>query len=517
MPWSYSSHRQAAQDHLSTLRPRTALDVGVGAGVWQEMYPAAVWTGIEVWEPYVERFGLKARYRMIVGDATEVDLGGPYDVAILGDVLEHTDNPLALYERVRGVASKVIVQVPLGEWPQGEEEGNPYETHRVTLTAEEVQGWPGVDSFVEKDRIGLMFCSGLAPARRRKVAVYCITKNEEQFITRWADSAAQADYRVVVDTGSTDNTVEAARAAGCIVHGITVSPWRFDDARNASLALLPSDADWCIALDADEVLVQGWRSHMDHIPEGVTRPRYRYVWSWTEDGSPGVTYLGDKVHTRHNYRWVHPVHEVLTTSVPELQHNIGLEIHHHPDPTKSRGQYFPLLELAVKERPNDDRNAHYLAREYFFTGQYEKASAEFQRHLALPTALWAAERARSMLYLSRIPGEDRMKWVFSALAADAGRRENWVELAKYWHEQQNWKQCLAAAEHAINLNTPSLDYMTDPEAWGYLPYDLAALAAWYLERPELAMDYGEEAVKLAPNDERLQRNLLWYRGLLEDM
>lgn len=345
-----------------------------------------------------------------------------------------------------------------------------------------------------------------------KIAVYCITKNEEQFIARWAKSAEKADYRVVVDTGSTDNTVQVAQEAGCIVHQIAVTPWRFDDARNASLALVPPDADWCIALDADEVLIPGWRSYMDHVPEGVTRPRYRYTWSWNADGSPGLVYMGDKIHTRFGYRWVHPVHEVLFPTVGEVQGNVGLEIHHHPDGSKPRSQYLPLLELAVQERPNDDRNSHYLAREYFFTGQYEKAAAEFKRHLSLPTAQWQAERARSMLYLSRIPGEDRLKWVFSALAVDQSRRENWVEVAKYWYEQRNWKQCLAAAEHALSLTSPSLDYMTDPEAWGYLPYDLAAISAWNLERPELAMFYGEEAVKLAPGDERLQKNLAWYRG-----
>ena len=36
-----------------------------------------------------------------------------------------------------------------------------------------------------------------------KVAVYSIALNEAKFAERWADSAAEADYRVVADTGST--------------------------------------------------------------------------------------------------------------------------------------------------------------------------------------------------------------------------------------------------------------------------------------------------------------------------
>ncbi len=67
-------------------------------------------------------------------------------------------------------------------------------------------------------------------------------KNESHFIERWASSCAEADYRVVVDTGSTDNTIEIAQKAACITHSIKVSPWRFDDTRNASPRLL-SDVD----------------------------------------------------------------------------------------------------------------------------------------------------------------------------------------------------------------------------------------------------------------------------------
>lgn len=344
-----------------------------------------------------------------------------------------------------------------------------------------------------------------------KVAVYCITKNEEQFIERWADSAAQADYRVVVDTGSTDDTVAIAQRAGCVVHQVTVSPWRFDDARNASLALLPSDADWCIALDADEVLVPGWRSYMDHIPAGVTRPRYRYTWSWNNDGTPGLVYTGDKIHTRFGYRWLHPVHEVLTpTGEQEVHGFIGLEIHHHPDDTKSRGQYLPLLEQAVKERPWDDRNAHYLAREYYYRGMYDKAIPEFIRHLELPTAKWGAERARSMRYLAEMQPDQRFSWLMKALSEDPHRRETWVDLAKYWYEQQRWPECYAACQHALSFTERTLDYLTEAEAWGYLPYDFAAISAYHMGMDDIARQLGQKAIELNPDDPRLHENQRFY-------
>ena len=92
-----------------------------------------------------------------------------------------------------------------------------------------------------------------------KVIIYAICKNEAQFAERFMRSCAGADGVYVLDTGSTDGTPERLRALGAIVRERTIEPWRFDVARNASLDMLPLDADICICLDLDEVLCPGWR------------------------------------------------------------------------------------------------------------------------------------------------------------------------------------------------------------------------------------------------------------------
>ena len=179
-----------------------------------------------------------------------------------------------------------------------------------------------------------------------KIAIYTIAKDEEQFVERWFDSANNANGLFILDTGSSDKTVAIAKSLGISVDSFVVDPWRFDVARNASLAMVPDDYDMCIALDMDEVLVNGWRDHLEAVSVGVTRPRYEYTWSWDGD-NPGLVYGGDKIHARHGYTWKHPVHEVLSPTGVEQQEWCGLKIHHYPDDTKSRGQYFPLLELAA--------------------------------------------------------------------------------------------------------------------------------------------------------------------------
>ena len=343
-----------------------------------------------------------------------------------------------------------------------------------------------------------------------KIAVYTIAKNEEAFVERWYDSAKEADHLLILDTGSTDNTTHLAHSLG--IHTVTreFSPWRFDTARNTALSMLPKDIDLCIALDMDEILQPGWREKLEAISAGTTRPRYKYTWSWNPDGTEGLVYGGDKIHSRHGYIWKHPVHEVLKPLDTETQHWVdGLEIHHHPDSSKSRSQYLPLLKLAVEEDPRDDRNQFYLARELYFHGDYGLSQYHFSRHLDLST--WMPERAASHRYLAKMVPNAADYHLYRAIAEDPTRRESWVDLALYYHNQHNWLGCRNAASSALAITEKPLDYLCEAEAWGWLPHDLMAIACHHLGDSDEAFFHGSQAVALNPTDERLKTNLSHYR------
>jgi glycosyltransferase involved in cell wall biosynthesis len=344
-----------------------------------------------------------------------------------------------------------------------------------------------------------------------KIAVAAIALNEEQFVTRWAQSCVEADYRLILDTGSTDRTRSLAHDCGVVVRFQKFSPWRFDHARNHALSLIPDDIDYVIWLDMDEVLQPGWRQIMEALPDGVTRPRYKYVWSWNKDGTEGLVYAGDKISTRQNYTWVHPCHEVLTpVGIAETHFFMeGFEIHHYPDPTKSRAQYFDLLKLAVAEKPHDDRNQYYLGREYFYHGEYGLAQYHLSQFLRLSN--WPPERASARRMIAKMRPDNAESLLYLAVAEDPSRRENWVALAKVYYDRQDWASVRACCQMVFRVTEKPLDYLCDAEAWGWLPHDLMALASYHLGDRETAWFHGVEAVALAPDDERLRGNLRWYR------
>jgi len=345
-----------------------------------------------------------------------------------------------------------------------------------------------------------------------KICVYAISKNEEMFVERFCAAAQDADMIVIADTGSTDNTRALALACGAEVEHICITPWRFDDARNAALALLPRDIDVCVSLDLDEELQPGWREEIERVwTEGTTRLRYGFDWG------AGIIFHYEKIHARNGYRWVHPCHEYPVPYLIDEQyaHTDMLMVIHKPDPTKSRGQYLPLLEMSVKEDPHDPRNAFYYARELSFHGLWQQSIDECNRYLALPGADWANERCYAYRVMARCYNEmgdwdNAIKSARMGVIEAPNTREPWCEIAKLTYAQHKWSECYGAAMSALAIEHREWVYTVDPEVWGAMPHDFAAIAAWNLGMREEAIRQGSLAVEKAPHDERLQNNLTFY-------
>ena len=77
-----------------------------------------------------------------------------------------------------------------------------------------------------------------------------------------------------------------------------------------------------------------------------------------------------------------------------------------------------------------------------------------------------------------------------------------------------WPECYSAAKNALAIKDKALVYTMDPSVWGYKPHDLAAISAYYLGLYLEAVEQGEIAVNLQPEDGRLIENLRYYKDKL---
>lgn len=349
-----------------------------------------------------------------------------------------------------------------------------------------------------------------------KVCVYAITKNESAFVDRWMDSMGEADLVVVTDTGSTDDTVEKLRARGAVVYEETVSPWRFDVARNLSLSHVPDDTDIAVCTDLDEVFTPGWRDAVETAWQSDTSmANYLFNWSLNEDGTPNTQLVYFKIHKKDAYIWKCPIHEYLAYVGNGAEKKVfvhGMVLNHYPDQTKSRGSYLPLLEMAVEEDPLGDRMRYYLGREYMYKERWQDCIDTLEIHLSLPSAWWQEERCASMRWIAKSYYElgnkqESYRWYYRAIAELPTMRDPYVELARIAYLEKDWITTFYASTAALQITEKSKAYINMGYCWDYTPDDLAAIACYWLEMYPRALVHAEKAISVAPDNKRLADNI----------
>lgn len=353
-----------------------------------------------------------------------------------------------------------------------------------------------------------------------KICVYAIAKNEIKFIDRWYNSVKEADYICVLDTGSTDGSLEKFKSLGIIVKQKIYKNFRFDKARNDSLKLIPQDADICVCIDLDEYFNPGWADILKaNWKQNTTRAKYRYTWNFNLDGSEGIVFMLDKIHKNGNYSWKNPVHEILTTNKKEEIINLTqIQLNHKADITKSRANYLPLLIKAVNEDPTNDRNTHYLAREYMFHGEYKKAIRMFNKHLSLPTATWKAERCASLRYIANCykmlkQPKKQEEFLLKSILENNQLREPYFEIAKMYFEQNKYLQACIYFEEMLKIHNRELTYISQPECWNELPFDYLSICYYQLKQYKKAVYYAQIALNIK-KDKRIENNLNIFKSLI---
>lgn len=357
-----------------------------------------------------------------------------------------------------------------------------------------------------------------------KICVYAICRDEEQFVERFCESAKGADLIMIGDTGSTDGTIAkivelAGRDKHIACFGMRIKPWRFDLARNATLALIPEDIDVCVSLDLDEVLQPGWREQIERVWEVGKTTRLRYLFDW----GVGIAFKYEKIHARFGYKWHHPCHEYPRPyGIEEVWADTGddyLMVVHKADNSKDRRGYFELLKLSIEEDPHCPHNAFYYARQLSFAEHWMESIVECNRYLALPKAIWPNERC----YAHRVKGRcwamlgnlAEAEKSFQAAAQEAPyTREPWFELALLMERQQRWPECYVYALRLLSITNREKVYTVDPEVWGWKPYLSACMGAWYIGLKDQAIKYAVEALVHDPTNKLLNDNLNLMKGLL---
>lgn len=217
-----------------------------------------------------------------------------------------------------------------------------------------------------------------------RIALVMIARDEARCIERCLLSARDAvDEMVVLDTGSSDDTVARAESAGARVHR---GRWRddFAAARNASLQL--TDADWALVLDADEWIAGG----LPALQALRTAPaQFVGVITVTNlfgpvlDGASESPSWIPRILPR-GARYTGRFHEQPQSPWPRRR--IALEIRHdgylEPVQRAKRERNKRLLARALAEQPDDAYLVYQAGKDFELRGEFVAALSCYQRALA---------------------------------------------------------------------------------------------------------------------------------------
>lgn len=142
--------------------PKRILDIGCGYGkhgvlLREYVHPTPIVDGIEAWEPYVDAHRLRGIYdHLIVGDALDLaaDELAPYDMVVMGDVIEHMGKDAAV-DLLGRIPGWVIIATPVIHF-HTDEGLPPTEAHVSHWTRADFEDTGRLDHYEE--RYGAIIC-----------------------------------------------------------------------------------------------------------------------------------------------------------------------------------------------------------------------------------------------------------------------------------------------------------------------------------------------------------------------
>lgn len=133
MPGSIRENDDDLREFVSRNGISTVLDVGPGRGTYARVLAPLSLTmdAVEIWQPYIARYQLRSKYRIVTVRDIRKWRKFDYDLVIFGDVLEHMTRAEALvvWARAKSQARWVMMSVPIIHYPQEASHGNPHEEH----------------------------------------------------------------------------------------------------------------------------------------------------------------------------------------------------------------------------------------------------------------------------------------------------------------------------------------------------------------------------------------------------
>lgn len=365
-----------------------------------------------------------------------------------------------------------------------------------------------------------------------KLSLCMIVKNEERFLPRFFEAhSGFFDDWVILDTGSTDATLDMIRAQGIEVRQ---APWEHDFAKARNQALAQCSGDWVLALDADETVtrqdqkilrrflgegeVNGFELKIknyvseESLEEQSALGFVEYV---PPDGSYMTAFGGGKdfgyrptrlircFQNRVGYEWKSPVHEVLDLYSDPKKRALGrieeVCIHHvglmgQKEKAESKKALYGGIASNLKRLAKEDGHPKLLFEAARFVDDVKEKEALLVQARAKAPKDPSLLKELIHLMLSEKRPSDAREMAQELIGLEPDRLEGHLFLSEAYAIEEKWEQARQALRKQFRR------FQTHP----LYNYQLA-LFSFQAGKTSEAASYSNKAFQLAPGSPMIQK------------
>ncbi|MCH5156015.1 MAG: glycosyltransferase family 2 protein [Clostridiales bacterium] len=345
-----------------------------------------------------------------------------------------------------------------------------------------------------------------------------IVKNESKVLARALDGIKDVvDEIVIVDTGSTDNTVNIARQ---YTDKVYTFPWinDFSAARNFGLSKLTTD--FVMWLDADDTVPEATARQIAKLmrSNSVTADivMMPYVTATDEQGKPTFAYHRERIlkNVPQN-RFKGAVHEAVELNGKVITLSSPI-IHSKPADRNNGTRNLDIYEgLIAGGHTLTPRERYYYARELFYNNRTTDAAKEFARFIGGDGG-FSANKADACLLLSKCyvdmgDGESAMQAALYRFAFSEPDGEGCCAVASLFFERGDYTT--AAYWYNLALHTkPNINSgaFVQPDYYGFIPLIWLTVCYDKLGNIKKAYGYHRRAKKIRPSDKSVAANDAYF-------
>ncbi len=355
----------------------------------------------------------------------------------------------------------------------------------------------------------------VCPEKRPLLSVCLIVKNELAVLARCLACAGKfADEIVVVDTGSTDETVNIARSFTPHVHFFA---WRDDFSAARNYAFSKAHGDYLLWLDADDVIEEGEIEKIIALKKRLFSAdtfmlRYR---------SGGLSYYRERiVRNCENAVWQGRVHEAIAPFGKVSYEDITIT---HCKKNKGMGASdFRNLNIYRKMRAAGEifsaRDEFYFARELFYHEEYREAAERLEGFLSRSDG-WTENKISASehladCYLALGERERAKRTLLNGTLFSSPRAELLYKLGGIFFEEGDYRRAVFYYRSCLLC-----DYAEESggffvaDCYGFFPCMQLCVCYFRLGDREKAEEYNVLAGKYRPEDPAYLYNVRFFRSL----